>query len=158
MKKLTFFLLLMPLALLPAQSRPTSQPPSQAKALVFTHVTVIDATGAEARPEMTVVITGDRITALGAARKVNIPRNAHVVDAAGKFFIPGLWDMHTHLAVPVANKAANKEIYLPLLIANGVTGVRDMFSELETINQWRKEIAAGTLLGPSLVAAGEILD
>ena len=43
-----------------------------------------------------------------------------VIDGKGKFLIPGLWDMHVHLSVP--------EIYFPLLVANGITGVREMFT------------------------------
>ncbi len=52
----------------------------------------------------------------------------------------------------------NKEVFFPLFIANGVTGVRDMFSPLPPIKQWRAEIAAGTTTGPRIVAAGIIVD
>jgi imidazolonepropionase-like amidohydrolase len=51
-----------------------------------------------------------------------------------------------------------KEVTLPLFIANGITGVRDMGSELEVLLQWRKEIAAGTLIGPRIVMSGPMLD
>jgi imidazolonepropionase-like amidohydrolase len=51
-----------------------------------------------------------------------------------------------------------KEIALPLFIANGVTSVRDMGGELDVLQQWRREIAAGTLLGPRMVIAGPMLD
>lgn len=148
--KALLLLLLLP-TLLQAQT-------STARPLVLADVTVIDATGAAARHDMTVVISGERIAALGKAGTIDIPKGARVVDARGKFLIPGLWDMHVHLAVPQANKAINKQVYLPLLIANGVTGVRDMYSVMETIDAWRKEIAAGTLLGPRIVATGHILD
>lgn len=67
-----------------AQQRAASQ------ALAFTHVTVIDATGSQPQPNMTVVITGNRITALCKTGKVKIPKAAQVIDAAGKFLIPGL--------------------------------------------------------------------
>lgn len=130
----------------PAQARQAAG----SKPLAFTHVTVIDATGAPARPDMTVVISGGRITALGNSRKVRVPKGAEVVDAAGKFLIPGLWDMRVH--------EWNKEVFFPLFIANGVTGVRDMFSPLPQIKQWRAEIAAGTTTGPRIVAAGIFVD
>lgn len=123
------------------------------KPLVFTHVTVIDATGAPERSDMTVVITGDRITALGKTGQTKVPKSANIVDGRGKFLIPGLWDMHTHLV-------GTKEVLLPLFIANGVTGVRDMgvsMEQLAQIQQWRKEIAAGTLLGPRIFTPGPIL-
>lgn len=123
--------------------------------LVLTHVTIIDATGAPAVPDMTIVITGDRITEIGKTDTVVIPEEAHVVDAAGKYLIPGLWDMHVHIL-----RKERVEAYFPLLIANGITGVRDMGSpleELENIKEWRIQIEAGTLLGPRL-AAGPIVD
>jgi len=69
----------------------------QSQPFVFTHVTVIDATGATAKPDMTVVIIGDRIATLGKSGKVRVPANAQVVDATGKYLIPGLWDMHVHV-------------------------------------------------------------
>ncbi|HEY6121217.1 MAG TPA: amidohydrolase family protein [Pyrinomonadaceae bacterium] len=118
--------------------------------LVFTHVTLIDATGAKPKPDMTVVIRDGRIAALGRPGKIRLAKRAQVVDANGKFLIPGLWDMHVH--------EWNKEAFFPLFIANGVTGVRDMFSPLAPIKQWRAEVAAGTTIGPQIVAAGIILD
>lgn len=123
---------------------------SQAE-LAITHVTVIDATGAPAKPEMTVVIGHGRIAALGRAAEVRVPREARVLDAAGKFLIPGLWDMHGHLTYPAENP-------LPLLIENGVTGVRDMGGDLDRIDAWRQEIAAGKRLGPHIVRPGPFVD
>ena len=118
-------------------------------ALVFTHVTVIDATGAPAKPDMTVVVRGDRIEALGKTGKITVPRNAQVVDATGKFLIPGLWDMHVH---PWLGKN-----YLALFTANGVTGIRVMAGEPEH-HEWRKEISAGKLIGPRMVIASPQVD
>src|SRR5260370_41793236 len=92
MKKFMLPLLLMLSALLFAQAQQSIQP----RPLVFTHVTVIDVTGAPAKAEVTVVITGDRITELGPTTGVHVPKDAQVVDATGKFLIPGLWDMHVH--------------------------------------------------------------
>jgi hypothetical protein len=105
------------------------------RSLVFTHVTVIDATGASAKPDLSVVISGGRIVELGRTGRVRIPKDALVVNASGKFLIPGLWDMHVH--------EWNKEVFFPLFIANGITGVRDMFSPLPQSNSgarksWRE--------------------
>lgn len=71
---------------------------AQPKPLVFTHVTVIDATGAPAKFNQTVVINGSRIAKLGETGRVDVPKDANVINAAGKFLIPGLWDMHVHTA------------------------------------------------------------
>ncbi len=123
-------------------------------AIAFIHVTVIDTTGGPAHPDMTVVIAGDRITQAGTTPLPAIPKGAKVVDATGKFLIPGLWDMHVHTFwVP-----GGKEVTLPLFIANGVTGVRDMGSELDQVLAARRDLAQGTLLGPRLVVAGPMLD
>ena len=116
--------------------------------LVFTHVTVIDATGAPAHPDMTVVITGDRISKIGNSGKIRVPKNAQVVNATGKFLIPGLWDMHVHWY---------EKDYLPLFIANGVTGIRIMWG-FPMHHQWRKAIEAGQLLGPHMLIASPIVD
>ncbi len=116
--------------------------------LIMTHVTVIDAAGGPARADSTIVVTGDRITGIGETAKVRVPEGAQVVDATGKFLIPGLWDMHVH---PHGSE------YLPLFIANGVTGIRVMWGSPED-HEWRKEIEAGHLLGPRMVIASPLVD
>ena len=62
--------------------------------LAIKNVSVIDMTGAPAKPNMTVVIDGGRITQIGRSSRVRIPKNAKVVDGKAKFLIPSLWDMH----------------------------------------------------------------
>ncbi len=132
----SFGLLLVPflLSCLVAQETtdaPASPPPRRAKAaavavqtladeptpLVLTHVTLIDMTSEAAKPDMTVIISGNRIQQVGKSHSTPIPKDAQVVDANGRFMIPGLWDMHIHWY---------EQDYLGLFIANGVTGVRIM--------------------------------
>jgi cytosine/adenosine deaminase-related metal-dependent hydrolase len=120
----------------------------QPKLLAITNVTIIDCTGKDARADMTVLITGDRITALGKAKEVVVPKGTQAIDGKGKFLIPGLWDMHVHWY---------DAEYLPLFTANGVTGIRVMWGMPVSL-AWRKESAAGTLQGPHLVLAGPIVD
>lgn len=125
---------------------------SSKQTLAFTHVTVIDATGAPPMGDMTVVIEGDQITGLGKTRRVTVPKGARVVDAKGKFLIPGLWDMHAHISY---------SYFLKLQIANGVTGLREMGgspAEFEAIREQRRRIADGHLLGPRIVTAGIVVD
>jgi predicted amidohydrolase len=111
---------------------------------IYIHdVTVIDATGAPAQPHRSVIIRGGRIVAIVASGEKSAgPASAFQVDGHGKFLIPGLWDMHVHMAFGDWFPHG-KEITLPLFIANGVTGVRDMGGELDVLQQWRKEIIAG---------------
>ena len=126
------------------------------EALVILHVTVIDATGADAAPDQTVVITGGRISAMGKSGAVTLPDNAKMVDATGKFLIPGLWDMHVHTL-----QKGRPELFFPLLLASGVTGVRDPgspFSELHDVRRLREQIEEGELLGPRIVASGPLVD
>jgi imidazolonepropionase-like amidohydrolase len=121
------------------------------------HVTVIDVSGGGAQAEQTVEIAGERIAQVGNAGSVEIPKDARVVDGRGKFLIPGLWDMHVHTFfgkwVP-----GGREVTLPLFVANGITGVRDMGSELDLVLQARSDISEGKLLGPRMVVAGPMLD
>lgn len=127
-------------------------PQSTREALVLTRVTVIDATGSPPSTDMTVILIGDRIAEIGKAGKLRAPKGARVIDCAGKFLIPGLWDMHVHTSF--------KE-FLALFIANGVTSVRDMGGspkEFEALQEWRKQIAEGSLTGPRVLAAGIHVD
>ena len=149
-------LLLVPYLVLPAaQARQLAQPES----LAITHVTVIDVAARDARraliPDQTIIVTGNRITAVGMAGRVRVPAGAQVIDAAGKFLIPGLWDMHAHTL-----GSRRRRIFFPLFVANGVTGVRDMaaFIPLEQAKLIRREIADGRLLGPRFVTPGPLID
>jgi imidazolonepropionase-like amidohydrolase len=122
--------------------------------LVLEHVAVIDATGRAAQSDQTVVISDGRIASVGPADQVKFDKTARVVDARGKFLIPGLWDMHVHLAGVNADPAWSKDALLPLLLANGITGVRDMGGDLSALLSWKRDIESGALLGPHIVAAG----
>jgi imidazolonepropionase-like amidohydrolase len=132
------------------------QADSSAPALAITHVTVIDATGAPAQPDQTVIIKDGRIVALGKSADTPVPAGAETVDGTGKFLIPGLWDMHAHIAA--ANPTGARD-YLALYLANGVTGVREMHCYLpDMIFNLRKDIEAGKLTGPRIVACGAMID
>ncbi len=123
----------------------------QAETTALTHVTVIDATGAAPQPDRTVLMEGDRIASINQSPP---PAGARVIDGRGKFLIPGLCDMHVHLAGVSADPKWSKATLLPLLIAHGVTTVRDMGGDLAALQSWREEIAAGKLVGPRIYFAG----
>lgn len=124
--------------------------------LLIEDATLIDATGAAAQPHKTILVRGNRIEGIYDRTPKDIP-SALRINGKGKFLIPGLWDMHVH-TVFGDWFPHGKEITLPLFIANGITGVRDMGSELDILQQWRKEISAGTLIGPRIIMAGPMLD
>jgi imidazolonepropionase-like amidohydrolase len=125
--------------------------------LVILHATVIDPGTATVRPDQVVVVRGDRISAVASAVGFVTPDQAHVIDASGKYLIPGLWDMHVHSAFGDWFPGG-RDVILPLYIANGVTGVRDMGGDIPVLFAWRREIAAGTIVGPRMVISGPMLD
>jgi len=130
-------------------------PPPRAVALprapvAIVHATVLTMADSVPLRDATVVIDAGHITAVGP-NTTRIPARARIIDGTGKFLIPGLWDMHVHTAVPLG------EPLLPLYIANGVTGVRDMGGDFATIAAWRRRIRSGALVGPRIVASGPYL-
>ncbi len=147
-----FTLVFISVAPLLAQPNNKSQP----MVLAITHVAVVDATGSPVSPDMTVVITGARITEMGKSEKVRFPKDARVIDGTGKFLIPGLWDRHANpFLVP---QALPPQLLFNLYVANGVTGLRDPGGPLEVQLQWRKKVAAGEALGPRMIVSGSVLD
>src|SRR6266403_106181 len=145
------------LALLFAPERLPAQKPSSDAPLVLSNVTVVDVRTGTLRPDPTVIIEGNHIAFAGPNKSAEYSRHAHVVNCRNLFAIPGLWDMHVHLVFGGWFPDA-KDISLPLFIANGVTGVRDMGSELDVIQSWRGEIASGRLIGPRIFTSGPMLD
>jgi len=128
-------------------------------AIVFTHVTVIDTANSSAQPDMTVVIRGDHIEEIGKAAQIKVPTNAQVVDGRGKFLMPGLWDMHVHTFRH--NPPSTNTWFFPLFIANGVTGVRDLWTtsdDFPQVVQFRKGLADGSFLGPRYGTVGWLVD
>lgn len=129
---------------------------AHAQRLTVENVTVVDVVTGKLVPHRTVVVEGNRIASVGSAGKA-MASEAVVVDGKGKFLIPGLWDMHTHVYFGSTAKDGT-DVILPLLLVNGVTGVRDMGSDLDPVLHARDEIAAHHLLGPRMVVAGPMLD
>ena len=123
--------------------------------LIFTNVNVVNTRDGGVEEGVTVVITKGRITGVGKVGFVPEQRNIQVINANGKYLIPGLWDMHVHSAF--VSPAWDEKVIYPLYIANGVTGVRDMGGDPEVLESRRKRIQSGELLGPRLVLAGPFL-
>jgi imidazolonepropionase-like amidohydrolase len=134
-----------------------AQKPVASDLLVLTNVTVVDVRTGTLQPEQTVILNRNHIASVGPSKTAKYPRNAPSVNCRGLFLIPGLWDMHVHLVFGDWFPDA-QEISLPLFIANGVTGVRDMGSEFDTVQGWRDEIEAGRLIGPRIYTSGPMLD
>lgn len=123
--------------------------PAQTPQLVITRVNVVDVINGRVIPARTVTISGKTITSVAGSGSP--PDGARVVDGQGKYLIPGLWDMHAHTEM-------TGEASLQLEVANGVTGIRDMGSDLNLILKLRERTSLGEILGPRIFAAGPILD
>jgi imidazolonepropionase-like amidohydrolase len=142
---------------------------TRAPAVAIRAVTVVDVRDGSLRGNQTVLVAGNRITAVGPADQVRIPRDAELVDAAGRYVIPGLWDMHVHSVNSVGVDTANRSLaaqdwHFPLFLAYGVTGVRNMNDgtadvTLELTNTIKRQLAEGSRRGPPrFLSAGPAVD
>ncbi|HEX9085530.1 MAG TPA: amidohydrolase family protein [Gemmatimonadaceae bacterium] len=116
-------------------------------ALVFRNANVFDSEHARMVPHTTVVISGDKIQAVGPDQTTAVPAGAQVIDATGKSLLPGLWDMHVHIQPGEDGM---------LHIAAGVTSARDMGNDTTNVLSLRTKFDNGSLIGPHLVLAGLI--
>ncbi len=114
--------------------------------LAIVHAKLFDTATATSKPNTTVVITGDRITAVGPDDNVKVPAGAEVIDARGKALLPGLWDMHVHVGDEDGM----------LNIANGVTTARDLGNDVEKVTTLRRNWQQGLAIGPRLILAALI--
>ena len=121
--------------------------------LVLSSVTVVPMNGEPALAGRTVVIAGGRIVSIDSAPDAGVPDGAQLVDARGKFLIPGLWDMHVH-----TSREGRARHFWPLFLAHGVTGVREMGSYLDTLLYWRAELARAPLAGPRIIWSSPMFD
>jgi len=127
-----------------------------ARTLTITHATVVNTVTGALEPDTTVIIAGKRIQQVVPSKSAGAPKGT-VVDAHGQYLIPGLWDMHTHVFFGSTAKDGD-DLILPLLLANGITGVRDMGSALDPVLHARNEIAAHREMGPRMIVSGPMLD
>jgi len=114
--------------------------------LVFVHANLFDSESAQMLANRTVVIAGNKITAVGADGQVPLPKNAETIDAAGKTLMPGLWDMHVHV------QPGDGLLHM----ACGVTSVRDLANDTDALLQMRRRFDEGAEIGPRVVMAGFI--
>lgn len=121
--------------------------PKRAGALVLLGGTLIDGTERAPIPDSVVVIEGANITAAGPRGNVRIPEGATIVDARGKYLLPGLWDMHAHLYQIEIGTA---------YLAAGITTARDVGNEIEFATTLRDAERQGRGLGPRMLLAGYI--
>ncbi len=148
--------------------------------MAITNVTIVDVLSGSLKHGMTVAISGDQITVVRPSRQVRLAPGVERVPGTGKFLVPGFWDMHVHLQGTARHV---RQVDLPVYIANGVTGVRLMSGDCdpayippsgwstscmsdttsgnppaELVATWRREIGAGSQVGPRIVASSMLFD
>lgn len=121
--------------------------PARTGTLVLLGGTLIDGTGKTPLADSIVVIEGDRIKTIGTRSKVKIPDGATIVDARGKYIVPGLWDMHAHFY---------QVEFGPAYLAAGITTARDVGNDIEFATALRDAARSGHGLGPRMILAGYI--
>lgn len=127
---------------------------AQAQASVaITNASIVDVESGRITPGQTLLIQGNRIRQVGSTGRLQVPAGATTIDGTGRFVIPGLWDMHVH-----ATGFGIDRLFLPVLVANGVTGVRDMFGRVAWYDSARAFARRGEFSMPRLFGAGHILD
>lgn len=159
---LASLLVLAPVAL-SAQARAT---PGQrnwvsvdAPVVVLQHVQVVDGTGAAPAVDQTIVITGDKVTAVGPSASVQAPAGAKVMDLTGHTVIPGIVGLHDHTFYTTSNRSVQMNVTGPrLYLATGVTTVRTTgsASPYSEINL-KRNIERGTTPGPRMYITGPYL-
>lgn len=130
--------------------------PAKTDDVAFRHVTVVDVVEGRLIRDQVVRISGRRIVEVVPATGARIPKRTRVVDAKGKFLIPGLWDMHTHLLGGIPPGCP--EVTFPLSVAHGVTGIREVGSFLDLLFAWREEVESGRMVGPHIIGTGPLID
>lgn len=128
----------------------SAQPP----VVAFVSVAVVPMDREIVLRDHTVVVSGDRIVAMGPASQVKAPSGATVVDGTGKYLMPGLAEMHAHLTG--GNDALNERILL-LNVARGITTIRGMLGHPSHL-VLRDRVRKGDLLGPTIYTSGPSLN
>jgi imidazolonepropionase-like amidohydrolase len=139
---------------------------SNAQSIAIVNATVIDGTGAPAKANTAILIQGKKIVAVGPRGQLNIPSDAKVIDATGKYVIPGLIDTNVHLILNLApewlgkyegrfDQVATEAAQIEL--KNGVTTLFDSWGPLQPLLDVRDRIRRGEVVASRLYVAGNIV-
>ncbi len=129
--------------------------------LLISNVNIVDVENGTIANSMDVLIKADRIHEIQSSDP-STSKATFTIDGSGKYLIPGLWDMHAHPDDPemwrMKPDAESRDLLMPLFVLHGVTGIRDMAGSLKVVNEWRELIANGSIVGPTIYAAGPLID
>jgi len=127
---------------------------------VITHVTIVNTRDGTELNNAAVVIDNGTIQRIDNAANIQVAGTAQLVDATGKFLVPGFLDMHTHAAATLASPQSD----FPVLLANGITGIREASGSpalIQTVRQQNAAVLAGqadapeVLIIPSAIFGGQ---
>lgn len=159
-----------PIACAPGRDIPSGEPEPATTAIVG--ATLIDGTGGPVLESSVVLVRDGRITAVGTRGGVEVPSGSEVVDATGRFLLPGFVDAHAHVAlgpvtvggengVPTMSMEIDPEVSwrsLRSLLGHGITTIRDPGGPAERLVALRDSVARGELVGPAMRVAGPVID
>ena len=114
--------------------------------VLFRNARLFDSESGRMLDNMSVVVSANRITAVGPSATVQAPPNSQVIDVRGRTLMPGLWDMHVHI----------EDVEGMAHIAAGVTSVRDMAGDTDELMRIKARFADGSAIGPRITLAGII--
>lgn len=139
------YLILIPIKIYGDSTRPS---PYVSDTIAITNIKVVGMDGIGVDKTQNIIISNQKIIEMGPSSRLSIPQHAQIIDGRGKYAMPGLIDMHSHLV-------NQEELFLNL--ANGITSVRVMWGDSKIL-KWRDQIKNGKILGPNIFTTGPILD
>jgi len=119
--------------------------------LIIKNVNVINVIDGTVSGSMDIVIVKDMISEIANHDNSTTYNASEVINGEGQYLIPGLWDMHVHSWWAYEN-------FFPMLLVNGVTGVREMWGEQKEVDKIRSGINSGVIIGPDIISSGAIID
>jgi imidazolonepropionase-like amidohydrolase len=122
--------------------------------LVIKNINVIDVVSGNIIPNQEVIIKNQHIQFIGQNYPKRIPENAAIIDGTMKYLSPGFWDMHFHLCW----QNDNDTLLFPILLKNGITGIREMGGDLKIMKEIKLRIAQGKLPGLTIYGPGPMID
>jgi imidazolonepropionase-like amidohydrolase len=126
--------------------------------LLIVNASIVDVQGGKVHPNRLIAISADTIRTVDDMANRDLFSGKQVIDAQQQYVMPGLWDNHVHFRGGDSLIAENKNL-LPLFLAYGVTTVRDAGGDITpSVMDWRSQVQAGTVAGPSIFSSGPKLD
>lgn len=121
--------------------------------ICFTNVTIIDAEQGQI-DDMTVIVQKEKIVKVIKSKDIKLSDTNTIIDASGKFLVPGLWDAHVHFAY-IEELAPSM---FDLFLAYGITSVRDTGGKIDFVKKWKDLSLANPASAPRVMIAGPLLD